>query len=93
MEVRGVPEVTISRGNVVWNCGELKVEPGWGKFVPLLANCPYIFGAQETREKVFKLLFGVNLENIVKGSGLPPETRYLKPEIRHFFAPETLDPE
>uniref|UniRef100_A0A915N334 dihydropyrimidinase n=1 Tax=Meloidogyne javanica TaxID=6303 RepID=A0A915N334_MELJA len=57
MEVRGVPEVTISRGKVVWNCGELKVEPGWGKFVPLLANCQYIFGAQETRENVFKILF------------------------------------
>uniref|UniRef100_A0A914MHQ7 dihydropyrimidinase n=1 Tax=Meloidogyne incognita TaxID=6306 RepID=A0A914MHQ7_MELIC len=51
MEVRGVAEVTISRGKVVWNCGELKVEAGWGKFVPLQANCPYIFGAQETREK------------------------------------------
>lgn len=51
MEVRGVPEVTISRGRVVWNFGELKVEPGWGKFVPLLANCPYVFGAQEIREK------------------------------------------
>nr|CAD2196245.1 unnamed protein product [Meloidogyne enterolobii] len=55
MEVRGIPEVTISRGKVVWNCGELKVEAGWGKFVPLLANCPYVFGAQETREKVFKI--------------------------------------
>jgi len=53
MEVRGVPEVTISRGKVVWSYGQLKVEAGWGKFVPLLANCPYIFGAQETRERVF----------------------------------------
>ena len=45
--------MTISRGKVVWSYGQLKVEAGWGKFVPLLANCPYIFGAQETRERVF----------------------------------------
>uniref|UniRef100_A0A1I8BLV6 dihydropyrimidinase n=1 Tax=Meloidogyne hapla TaxID=6305 RepID=A0A1I8BLV6_MELHA len=54
MEVRGIPDVTISRGKVVWKSGELKVEAGWGKFVPLQVNCPYIFGAQETREKVKK---------------------------------------
>ena len=52
MDVRGIPEITISRGKVVWNCGELSVEAGRGKFVPLLANSPYIFGSQEARENV-----------------------------------------
>lgn len=34
MKVHGIANVTISRGRVVWEDGELKTEQGWGKFVP-----------------------------------------------------------
>ncbi|KAF7635522.1 Amidohydro-rel domain-containing protein [Meloidogyne graminicola] len=51
MEVHGVAEITISRGRIVWNCGEFNVDKGWGKFVPLLNNCPFVFGTQEILEK------------------------------------------
>lgn len=52
MKVHGVAEWTISRGKVVWANGELSVEPGWGKFVPLLPNSPFVFGTHDAREKV-----------------------------------------
>ncbi len=38
LEVTGWPAVTISRGKVVWNEGEVSDEPGWGRF---LARGPY----------------------------------------------------
>lgn len=50
--MHGVAEWTISRGKVVWANGELSVEPGWGKFVPLLPNSPFVFGTHDAREKV-----------------------------------------
>jgi dihydropyrimidinase len=33
MEVTGWPAVTLSRGRVVWNDGEVDCQPGWGKFL------------------------------------------------------------
>uniref|UniRef100_A0AC35U5C3 Amidohydro-rel domain-containing protein n=1 Tax=Rhabditophanes sp. KR3021 TaxID=114890 RepID=A0AC35U5C3_9BILA len=44
MIVHGVPEITISRGKVVWENGELKVEKGAGRFIPLKADCEFVFG-------------------------------------------------
>ena len=38
LDVTGWPAVTISRGKVVWNEGEVSDEPGWGRF---LARGPY----------------------------------------------------
>jgi dihydropyrimidinase len=38
MDVVGWPAVTLSRGKVVWNEGEVTCEPGWGKFI---ARDPY----------------------------------------------------
>jgi len=38
LEVTGWPAVTISRGKVVWNDGDVHCEPGWGRF---LAREPY----------------------------------------------------
>jgi hypothetical protein len=52
MEVRGVPEMTICRGKVVWEDGKLNVEQGWGKFIPLAPNCEFVFGSHDAREEV-----------------------------------------
>jgi dihydropyrimidinase len=52
MEVHGVPEITISRGKVVWSDGKINVEKGWGKFISLLPNCPFVFGAHELTVEV-----------------------------------------
>jgi dihydropyrimidinase len=38
LDVVGWPAVTISRGKVVWNDGDVHCEPGWGKFI---ARPPY----------------------------------------------------
>lgn len=38
LEVTGWPAITISRGRVVWNDGNVSCEPGWGQF---LARGPY----------------------------------------------------
>ncbi len=34
LEVVGWPAITISRGKIVWNEGDVYCEPGWGKFLP-----------------------------------------------------------
>ena len=41
MEVTGVPAVTISQGNVVWENGELKTVRGAGRYIPRACNAPY----------------------------------------------------
>ncbi len=38
LEVTGWPAVTISRGRVVWDDGDIHCEPGWGQFIP---RAPY----------------------------------------------------
>ncbi|KAI3418729.1 Dihydropyrimidinase 2 [Globodera pallida] len=57
MEVRGVPEVTISRGRIVWEEGTLRVQAGAGKFVPLLPDAPAVFGAHAQKEEFCKPKF------------------------------------
>ncbi|XP_031490025.1 dihydropyrimidinase [Nymphaea colorata] len=42
MQGKGKIEVTISRGKVVWENGELKVEPGSGRYIPM-APFGYLF--------------------------------------------------
>lgn len=44
MQVRGVAEVTISRGRIVWENGQLNVKAGSGRFIPLLPNCNFVYG-------------------------------------------------
>ena len=57
MVVHGVPEITISRGNVVWQSGELNVKAGAGKFVPLEPFCNYVFAAIPARAEKMKPIF------------------------------------
>uniref|UniRef100_A0AC34QUV4 Amidohydrolase-related domain-containing protein n=2 Tax=Panagrolaimus sp. JU765 TaxID=591449 RepID=A0AC34QUV4_9BILA len=54
MTVHGVPEMTISRGAVVWENGKLNVQPGTGKFIALAPNCNYVFSAIKARAKTNK---------------------------------------
>uniref|UniRef100_A0A915DXU6 dihydropyrimidinase n=1 Tax=Ditylenchus dipsaci TaxID=166011 RepID=A0A915DXU6_9BILA len=49
-KVTGLAETTISRGKVVWENNQLNVEKGTGKFVPLLPDCNYVFGATRVAE-------------------------------------------
>jgi dihydropyrimidinase len=41
MEVTGIPTVTISQGNIVWENGELKTVRGAGRYIPRECNAPY----------------------------------------------------
>jgi dihydropyrimidinase len=52
MKVHGNADVTISNGKVVWENGELNVEAGSGRFIPLKPNCEYVFGTIESRKRV-----------------------------------------
>ncbi|KHJ76504.1 hypothetical protein OESDEN_23876 [Oesophagostomum dentatum] len=52
MEVHGVPEITISRGKVVWMNNKLQTTQGAGKFVPLPTFSPIAYGSHEQRAKV-----------------------------------------
>lgn len=45
MSVRGIAEITISRGRIVWENGELNVKAGSGKFIPLLPDCDYVYSS------------------------------------------------
>ncbi|CAD5227065.1 unnamed protein product [Bursaphelenchus xylophilus] len=51
IKIRGVAEITISRGKVVWRNGELFTDPGAGKFVPLKPWCNHVFGTIEARKE------------------------------------------
>lgn len=59
MKVCGAAEVTISRGRVVWCNNQFtgNLKGGAGKFVPLIANCDYVFGAKRVIKKVFFINF------------------------------------
>jgi dihydropyrimidinase len=50
MEVTGLPTVTISRGSVVWQDGELKTVKGAGKYVNRPCFAPYHDAIGKTRE-------------------------------------------
>ncbi|CEF59653.1 Dihydropyrimidinase-related protein 2 [Strongyloides ratti] len=54
MIVHGVPEITISRGNIVWKEEKLYIEPGSGKFIPLLPNCNHVFGTMNKKANTKK---------------------------------------
>uniref|UniRef100_A0A7E4W6P6 dihydropyrimidinase n=1 Tax=Panagrellus redivivus TaxID=6233 RepID=A0A7E4W6P6_PANRE len=50
MLVHGVPEITISRGRVVWENNKLDVSPGEGNFVKLSPNCDYVYRSINVRK-------------------------------------------
>jgi dihydropyrimidinase len=52
MKVHGNADVTISNGKVIWENGELNVEAGSGRFIPVKPNCEYVFGTVESRKRV-----------------------------------------
>jgi dihydropyrimidinase len=49
MDVRGLPAITISRGNVVWENAELKVQRGEGRFVPRPPRPPAFQAVEKKR--------------------------------------------
>lgn len=53
LEVIGVADVTISRGQVVWSNKQFtkNLTPGFGKFIPLYADCDHVFGAKRIIQK------------------------------------------
>ena len=51
MEVIGVPAVTLSRGRVVWEGGQLHTERGTGRHVNRPCFAPYIDAMRKTREQ------------------------------------------
>ena len=53
MEVTGIPSITLSRGRVVWENGELKTERGSGKYIDR-PPFPYYWDAIEKRNALNK---------------------------------------
>lgn len=59
MLVHGVAEITVSRGRIVWENGQLNVEGGSGKFISVRPFCNHVFGSFAAKEQVtviFRLL-------------------------------------
>uniref|UniRef100_A0AAY4C9Y4 Amidohydrolase-related domain-containing protein n=1 Tax=Denticeps clupeoides TaxID=299321 RepID=A0AAY4C9Y4_9TELE len=54
MVCHGVPVVTISRGNVVYEHGNLLVEPGHGRFIPRKPFCEFVYKRVHQRDQVAK---------------------------------------
>lgn len=52
MECHGVPVVTISRGKVVYENGELNVSPGHGSFIPRLPFSEFVYKRIRQRDEV-----------------------------------------
>lgn len=52
MECHGVPVITISRGKVVYEEGQLKVAPGDGKFIHRKPFSDFVYKRIEQREQV-----------------------------------------
>lgn len=52
MECHGVPVVTISRGKVVYEEGELKVSPGHGRFIPRQPFSQFVYKRIHQRDQV-----------------------------------------
>lgn len=50
-EKKGVAELTISRGVVVWENGELKTTQGSGKYIPRPCFSPIAFDGINTRDE------------------------------------------
>ena len=53
MEVTGIPSITISRGRIVWENGELKTERGTGKYINR-PPFPYYWDAIQKRNALSK---------------------------------------
>lgn len=51
MVCHGVPLVTISRGKVVYEAGELSVSPGHGKFIPREPFAEYVYKRVQQRDQ------------------------------------------
>ncbi|KAF8372586.1 dhp-2 [Pristionchus pacificus] len=54
MEVHGVADVTISRGKIVWEAGQLKTVTGSGRFIPLKPWSPTVFSTIAQRAKMIQ---------------------------------------
>lgn len=54
MECHGVPVITISRGQVVYEDGQLKVEPGHGKFIHRKPFSEFVYKRIVQRDQVSK---------------------------------------
>lgn len=52
MTVHGNAEITISNGKVVWENGQLNVEAGSGRFIPVKPFCDFVFGTVKARGEV-----------------------------------------
>ncbi|KAJ7985605.1 hypothetical protein DPEC_G00353800 [Dallia pectoralis] len=52
MECHGVPEVTISRGKVVYNRGQLMTKPGDGRFISRRPYAEFVYKRVNQREQV-----------------------------------------
>lgn len=52
MECHGVPVITISRGKVVYEEGQLKVSPGDGKFIHRKPFSEFVYKRIKQREQV-----------------------------------------
>lgn len=56
MECHGVPVITISRGKVVYEDGQLKVSPGHGQFIHRKPFSEFVYKRIKQREQVSKVL-------------------------------------
>lgn len=54
MQCHGVPVVTISRGKVVYEAGQLKVSPGHGRFIHRQPFSEYVYKKVQQRDEVSK---------------------------------------
>lgn len=56
MECHGVPMVTISRGQVVYEEGQLHVSPGRGRFIHRKPFSPFVYKRIQQRQEVSPLV-------------------------------------
>lgn len=68
MECHGVPVITISRGKVVYEEGQLKVSAGHGKFIPREPFSEYVYKRIMQREQVSEATNISLLENSTSSS-------------------------
>lgn len=52
MECHGVPVVTISRGRVVYEAGQLKASPGHGRFIHRKPFAEFVYKRIQQRDQV-----------------------------------------
>ncbi|XP_077432722.1 dihydropyrimidinase [Vanacampus margaritifer] len=52
MECHGVPVITISRGQVVYEDGQLKTTPGWGRFIHRKPFAEFVYKRIKQRDQV-----------------------------------------